>query len=301
MLTSDEPLSNVLFEFRGADLILRSHDSHHFRVPMSYIVNSSLVLDELIRKSLGPPDDTHDERSLPVVQLPESGVILHSLFTFIFPVTPLVPPTPENAMELLSVAQKYQMVSVLSHIRGSIARQNPPSIQQETALRVYSLAQKHGLHHEALQATRDIFKYPMNIEYKADVVQGAALYELWKYYKRFRAILKSDLTEFRRSSARGTLTGLHCVELSSSQIPCWLDSYMASIGNAPDLFDLIEFNTILARHIKDKSQDPACQCSSIPSKTTRKFWEALASVVHGCFEKVNVFDVAGLFYLLKSF
>src|SRR5579863_8994522 len=134
MLTSDEPLANVLFEFRGADLILRSHDSHHFRVPKSYIVNSSPVLDELIRRSLDPPDATRDEGSLPVVQLPESGAILHILFTFIFPVTVLVPPTTESAMELLYVAQKYQMVSTLAHIRGSIARQNPPSIQQETAL-----------------------------------------------------------------------------------------------------------------------------------------------------------------------
>ena len=301
MLTSDEPLANVLFEFRGADIILRSHDSHHFRVPKSYIVNSSPVLEELIQRSLDSPDDTHDGRSLPVVQLPESGAILHVLFTFIFPVTPHVPSTPENSMELLSVAQKYQMVAILAHIRSSIARQNPPPIQKETALHVYSLAQKYRLHHEALQAARDIFKYPMNIEDKVDVVHGAALYELWNYYKKFRAILKSDLTEFRRSSARGTLTGLHCVELSSSSIPHWLDSYIASIGNAPNLFDLIEFNTILARHIKDESQDIKCQCSSIPSKTIRKFWEALASVVHGCFEKVNVFDVVGLFYLSTSF
>jgi len=47
----------------------------------------------------------------------------HNLLTFLFPVTPLVPSTAENAMELLSVAQKYQMGSVLAHIRLSIARQ----------------------------------------------------------------------------------------------------------------------------------------------------------------------------------
>ena len=299
MLTSEEPLANVLFEFRGADLILRSHDSHHFRVPKSYIVNSSPALDELIRRSIDPPDDKRDERSLPVIELPESGAILHSLFTFIFPVTPIVPSTIENAMELLSVAQKYQMVSILTHIRGSIARQNPPSIQQETALHIYSLAQKYGLRPEALQAARDIFKYPMNIEDKLDLVQGAALYELWKYHEKFRAILKVGLEEFRWSSARRTLTDLQCVEPNSSQ-PRWLDSYIASIGDAPNLFDLIEFNTIMARHIKDGSQNPRCQCSSIPSKTIRNFWEALASVVHGCFEKVNVFAVVGLSSLLKS-
>jgi len=285
----------------GSYSLLSRLPSFPSSVPKSYIVNSSPVLDELIRRSLDPPDDTRDERSLPVIQLPESGATLHSLFTFTFPVTPLLPSTTENVMELLSVAQKYQMVSILAHIRGSIALQNPPSIQKETALHVYSLAQKYGLHHEALQAARYIFKYPMNIEDKVDVVQGAALYELWNYYENFRAVLKLELTVFRSSSARGTLAGLHCVELASSQIPCWLDNYIASIRNSPNLFDIIEFNTILARHIKDESQNLRCQCSSIPSKTIRNFWEALASVVRGCFEKVNMFDVVEPVSLLKSF
>lgn len=111
MLTSDQPLENFLFEYHGADLILRSHDSHHFRVPKSYIINSSPVLDELIQKALDPPNDAHGDASLPVIQLLESGAILHGLLTFIFPVTPIVPSTSEKAMELLSVAQKYHMVA----------------------------------------------------------------------------------------------------------------------------------------------------------------------------------------------
>ena len=182
--TSDEPLPNLLFEYRGADFILRSHDSHHLRLPRSYIINSSPVgpvLEQLIKKALDPPDDVHREASLPIVQLPESGAILHSLLTFIFPVTPLVLSTTETTMELLSVANTYHMVSVLAHIRGSIARQKLSSTQRETALHTYSLTQKYGLHEEALQATRTILKYPMNIEDKLEVESGASLYELWVY------------------------------------------------------------------------------------------------------------------------
>src|SRR5579863_9962973 len=99
MSTSDETLADLLsepsFEYPGADVILRSPDSHHFRVPKLYIVNSSPVLDELIRKTLGSLDDEHGEASLPVVKLPESGAIIHSLLTFVFPVHPLVPSTTE--------------------------------------------------------------------------------------------------------------------------------------------------------------------------------------------------------------
>jgi hypothetical protein len=150
MLTSHKPLPNLLFEYCGTDLILRSHDSHHLRVPKVYIVNSSPVLEQLIQKVLDPLDDTHSEASLPVVQLLESGTILHSLLTFIFPVTPLVPLTTEKAMKLLSVTQKYQMDSVLRHIWHAIVEQNPPSTDRDTALYIYSVAQKYGLHQEAI-------------------------------------------------------------------------------------------------------------------------------------------------------
>jgi hypothetical protein len=91
--TIDEPFPNLLFEHPGADIVLRSQDSYHLLVPKIYIVNSSLVLGELIRRALDFPGDANAKASLPVVQLPEKGEIIHSLLTFIFPVTPLVPPT----------------------------------------------------------------------------------------------------------------------------------------------------------------------------------------------------------------
>jgi len=40
----DEPLANLLFKYPGADIILCSHDSHHFLVPKSFIVNNSPIL-----------------------------------------------------------------------------------------------------------------------------------------------------------------------------------------------------------------------------------------------------------------
>jgi len=226
-----------------------------------------------------------------MVQLPERGEILHSLLTFTFPVSPLVPPTTEKAMELLSVAKRYQMGSILVHIRAIIARQKPPSAQRDAALHNYYLAQKYELHEEALQAAQAILKYPMNIEDledKLDMMPGATLYELWNYYASVRLILVSNLTEFRTSGARGTLTGSSCVESGSSQIPRWLDDYIESIGHAPNLFDFVEFNTSLARHMRDKTQ---CACASIPSQTIRKFWEALTSVFRGSLEEVSLIDL----------
>jgi hypothetical protein len=198
-------------------------------------------------------------------------------------------------MELLSVAQGYQMEAALTHIRGTIARQNSVPSGLQPALRIYVLAQKYGLRPEALQTARIILKYSMTIEdlvNKLDIVPGASLYELWKYHERVRAILASDLTEFRESGARGTMTGIPCNQHSSSQIPGWLGQYIESIGKTPNLFDPAELNVAMARHINDAAQYRMyCDCKSIPSQNIRDFWEALESVVHGSFEKVRTVDV----------
>jgi hypothetical protein len=49
--TTDESL-NLLFDYPGADIILRSQDFYHFRVSRIYITNSSPILRELMRRTL---------------------------------------------------------------------------------------------------------------------------------------------------------------------------------------------------------------------------------------------------------
>ena len=287
--TTDEPLVKIP-NYTGADIILRSQDSHHLRVPKIFIILNSAVLDELIRRTLESPGDANAEASLPVVQLLESGKILRYLLTFILPLFPAIPPTHEEIMELLSVAQKYQMETVLVHIRGTIARQNPLPTQLEPALRIYTLAQKYGLRPEALQTARTILKQWMTIEDfddKLDIMPGASFYELWKYRERVRTLLALDLTEFRESGAHGTITGLRCTGLIFSQIPLWLDQYIESIAKTLKLFDMSELNIAMARHNRDYANWPGCECALISSHTIRDFWEALTSVVHGSFRKVS--------------
>ena len=291
--TADETLANILFDYPGADVILRSQDSFHFRVPKIYIENSSPVLSELIRKVLDSSGTANASASLPVVQLPKGGKIIHCILTFIFPVIPVLPPTTEEAMELLSEAQAYQMGSVLSQIRDRIARHYLQLTHLEPALRIYSLAQKYRLRPEALQTARTILKYPITIEEfddKLDIMPGTSLYELWIYYEGVRAFLASDLTEFRGSDAHGTIRGIRCTARGSSQVTSWIDDYIESIGETPNLFDPLEFNTAMSSHIKATAAVNTCECASIPSQTIREFWEALASVVHGSYSRVSIVD-----------
>src|SRR6266404_5135898 len=120
---SDELLH---FDYPGpndSDLIIRTSDSHTFCALQLYVANSSPILRELIRSAprADPSDTTHGDKPLPVVvKLSDRGAVIFSLLTFIFPVSPVLPATPEMIMELLSVAQKYQMDAVLTHIRGAV-------------------------------------------------------------------------------------------------------------------------------------------------------------------------------------
>ena len=285
---SDEKLH---FDYPGSDIILSSWDSHDFSVPHLYLTNSSPVLRELIRGALKTSDVANREEQdpLPVIKLPESGAILYGLLTFIFPVAPVLPSTTERIMELLAVAQKYQMNSVLTVVRA-VSQQHLSSNLPESALYVYFLAQKYELHQEMLQAARSTLHLSMTIEDlegRLEFVPGTYLRELWMYHQRIRTNLKSRLLGFRNTEFPDRVKGLRCHNAGgrsqSDLFPRWLDDYIDSIAEAPHLFDLIEFENVRARHITGSN----CPCAGVSNQTIRAFWDALTAVVHGIIEKVR--------------
>jgi hypothetical protein len=281
------------FDYPGSDTLLRSCDSHDFRVPQLYIANSSPVLGELIRGVLDTVDVANGEEKepLPMVELPETGAIVYSLLTFIFPVAPVLPSTTENTMKLLAVAQKYQMESVMTHVRSAIFRQDPPFIHPETSLHVYSLAQEYELHEEALLAARSTLRLPTVMEDlgdKTDFMPGAYLLELWKYHESVKEELASSLLEFRKFGIphivqAGEPSCRSTPPHTSNPILQWLDGYIESLAQTPHLFDLAEFEHARAQHIKGRS----CSCADISSQTIRAFWEDLTAVVNGAMEKAD--------------
>jgi hypothetical protein len=301
------------FDRPSPDIVLRSYDSRDFPVPTVYIDNSSPILQELIRNVSNTSDVSNGENqeSLPVVQLPESGATIYRLLTFIFPIVPIVPSTPEEIVELLAAAQKYQMDSVLSHIRAFVARQDPPFIRPETAFHIYFIAQQHELLQEALQAARVTLRLPMVIEDLGDKLNfpgmtGAYLHELWKYHKRIRTDLKSGVLEFKNSGLPEDVYSLRCRSNyghgdSLDSFPRWLDNYIESIAENPHLFDLMEFESAWAHHIKEfQSSSRACSCLDISSELRRAFWENLTAFVHGTIERVRRAGVTMLHYVTNA-
>ena len=287
---SDETLH---FDYDGSDVILRSHDRHDFRLLKLYIELCSPVLRNLIVSNTSDASNCEEKEPLPVIKLPESKATLYNLLTFIFPVTPILPPSAEKIMELLAVAQKYQMDSVLSHIRGAIAQKDPPFIRPETAFHVYCLAQQHDLYREAVQAARVTFRLPMVIEDLGDRLDstgmtGAYLHELKKHHERVRTDLRSALLDFRSFRFPDNVKSLRCRGPGSYNytgvFPQWINDYVNSIAEAPHLFDPIDFKSAWARHVQTSST--VCLCAGIPSVVIRSFWEALTVVVHSTIEKV---------------
>ena len=297
---------NLLFDFPGADVTLRSCDSYEFRVLKTYIFHSSPILGEgVLAAELPQPgtailtDRVLTGTSLPVVLLPESAAILFSLLTYIFPVKPVLPSTVEQVMELLSAAEKYKMESVLTHIRNSLAQQRPPFVREENSLYIYSLAQKHGLRHEVLQAARFTLHLPaltidsLNEDFKS--MPGVFLHELWNYHQKVRGSLRSDLRRLIIPRALVTFE-LPCRTVPHSifsETKSWLHQYISSIVKNPSLFGLSGFQMALECHLQaTQSPQAGCaSCATISSKTILEFWDALSAVYNDCIAEVRVNNV----------
>jgi hypothetical protein len=275
------------FNYPGSDIVLRSQDSYSFPLPKLNVLICSPVLRNLIESVSNTSDVLNGEErevtSLPVVEIPESKETLYRLLTFIFPITPVLPPTAEKIMELLAVAQKYEMNSVVSHIQGTICRLHPPFLRSETAFHIYFLAQQHGLHHEAAQAARVTLRFPMTIKGLGDELDfpgmtGAYLHELWKYHEQVRAELKSAVLEFRISGLPDGMNNLMCSSpfRRGASPPKWLYDYINSVAETPpgNLFHLTQFQEVWARHVEShNSSYGACSCATLPSHVKRSFWE----------------------------
>ena len=295
----EQSFMETTLNYPDADIILRSGDSRDFRVLKLYIIKRSPVLDKLIQAS----SDLHTttlptgtDTPLPIVQMLESGVVLHSLLTFILPVPPVLPPSVEETMKLLSVAEKYELSHVLIYIRGIIALQDPPLISKSNALHVYSVARKYGPRQEVVQAARLTLKFALTIENldgKLDVVPSDHLHELWRYHQRVQENFLSSIDGFiTGSDGYKALNSLNCVDRTSCGTPHWIHDYICSETFTPSSFNLFEFQSALARHVSDENQCSFCTC--LPEEPIDKFWTALTALLHENIEevcKVHVFQV----------
>jgi hypothetical protein len=294
-------LENLLWDYPEADFILRSCDSYEFRVLKVYIFQSSPVLGDRVTAASHPQSGASISAdttvtSLPILQLSDSGAVLFSLLTYIFPVQPFLPSTIEHIMGLLSAAQRYKMDAILIHIRNHIAQQKPPIIQEENSLLVFSLAQKHGLRREAFQAARSTLRLPTytieSLEEGLEMMPSASLYALWKYRQTIRRNFTSFLKDLFAPSGHRTpnTTSSDRSGCTTSGIPDWLDRYISSIGRNPSFFSLSMFHMALRDHLRSSSKANCTRCFHCATMDIPALWAGLSAIYDDSITKVRVMN-----------
>ncbi|KAH8982481.1 hypothetical protein EDB83DRAFT_2210011, partial [Lactarius deliciosus] len=230
-----------------ADVIIRSPDHVDFRVHKSILATSSPDMF-----SLAQPSNNEAVDGLPIVQLSDDAELVRALITALYPIPFETPASYDRTLALLAAAQKYDMVaqkyemnSVLTHIRGSLALQDPPFIRPENAFLAYSVAQRYGLRKEATQAARLTLKFTLTIERpELEVVPGAYLYELWNYHKTVRAQFSHHSW-----SRAATVNSQSHIGLSATHLPLpeCLDTGEADIiVRTSDLANFLVHKSVLA-------------------------------------------------------
>ena len=288
-------LENLLWDYSEADIILHSCDSYEFRVLKVYIFHSSLVLGVRVTAASHPQSGAAVSAnttvtSLPIVQLSNSGNVLFSLLTYIFPVETILPSTVEHIMGLLLAAQRYKMDATLTHIRNHIAQQDPPFIQEENSLLVFSLAEKHGLRREALQAARFTLRLPTftieSLEERLEMMPGASLHALWQYRQRIRRNFTPLLKDVLSAPSLHQTT--KSSDRSGCTVPDWWDRYTSSSGRNPSFFSLSRFHMALRDHVRSSGKADCTRCYHCATMDIPALWAGLSAVYNDSVTKVRV-------------
>ena len=181
---SDPLLVPLCLDIPDADIILRSSDQVNFRVHKSVLALSSPFFKDLL--SLPQPRDEEVVDGLQVVHLSEDADLLCSLVSFLYPVPPVMPQAGsyERVFALLAACQKYEMVSIQSHIRAEVTRGTFPSPVQTEAFSAYAIASSMQLVPEKEHAARLTLGQPMTFESLGEgfrPFKGRALCDLVRY------------------------------------------------------------------------------------------------------------------------
>ena len=134
--------------------------------------------------SLPQPSDGEHVDGLPVVALPEDSILLSSLISFLYPVTPAIPDSYQKVFALLAVCQKYDIESVQFIIRAAVKAGKFPAPVKDEAFRAYAIASGLGLVPEAEEAARLTLGQPMTFESLGEGLRsfkGQALCDLIRY------------------------------------------------------------------------------------------------------------------------
>ena len=150
-------MASYLFNFRDADLILRSgsqSEKHcqantvEFYIHRCVLSAASPFFEAML--SLPQPPNGGDE-SLPVVPFTEEAAVLETLLTYIYPIPDPTVKTLDELVPVLDAARKYDLTVATDGLRKRLV---DPVFLKMYPLRVYAIASRFELEEEATLAAK---------------------------------------------------------------------------------------------------------------------------------------------------
>ena len=184
----ENTVSEHLFVYEDADIILQSSDGIDFRVHKVII---SLASTDLVDKS----SITHD--ALPVIVVPENSHTLAKLLELCYPVGDSDLGDLNTAHAVLSAAIKYKMTKVIQ-----LAKKQWMGLVKTAPLRVYFIAVRYGWKEEAQEAARCVANQPIENVYvpEMEFMSAVVYHRLLRYHHNYRSAIAAITCNYEKKS-----------------------------------------------------------------------------------------------------
>ncbi|KAF7974689.1 hypothetical protein HWV62_11459 [Athelia sp. TMB] len=212
------------FDDADADVILRSSDHVDFRAFKVFLSFGSPFFRDMFRLPQSAADDSESRDGLPVISVPEAARTLQTLLTMCYPMEGPVLDKLEDIDLLLEASIKYAVEKVEKRVREALVA---PQHLQNSALRVYAIADRHNLDAEAKEAARALANVSdpilqSNRGSELEFLSAAKLFHLLQYHKDCRVAAHRSITQIEPSQWPGLAEYLarphYCSECKSAQM-----------------------------------------------------------------------------------
>ncbi|KAH8118807.1 hypothetical protein DFH11DRAFT_1502705 [Phellopilus nigrolimitatus] len=196
------------FTTPDADVVLRTSDNVELRVHRHILSEASPFFRDLFTL---PQGDSTDSATAPTVDIPENTEVMETLLKLIYPGMEPVISTLDELSVLLAAAMKYDMVRASETLRRLLV--SPRFVEKEPT-RVYAIACRHDLEHEARLASSHTLR--INI-IDCPLSEDLKYITAWSYHRlldlhRRRSAAAEDVLE---SSIVGT-DDVKCMQCSAA-------------------------------------------------------------------------------------
>jgi len=264
------------FDRGDSDVTVRSCDRVDFQVHKTILAIASAAFEDMFT---APGPSPHGQGQVKqVIELTENSKTLLHLLSVIYPMDFIVPDTPEDALSLLSVCQKYQMDSTATRIRALIKACTPPLFTAETSFRVYGTASSYHLEEEALLSARLTLERPMTFEVCGEdlrFLSGADLFRLYGYRNECTKVAKDCV--YKRTDHTPPPISSYCsvrienydTEELQTKPGWWHGHFLLRIADRPSpktITDRPAFERAVASH---RTASGCCSCMQIEPDENR--------------------------------